>query len=88
MENGAIPVALRTDYVGAPDALDNPPFPVLDSWRELPALVGPAAEGDAGVLAHWEARRLEIAEWWRTFKRRHAERVAGLVEASFGAKAC
>ncbi|MEK9726191.1 MAG: hypothetical protein VW405_22255 [Rhodospirillaceae bacterium] len=86
LENGAIPLALDHPYLNAPDALGafgGVPFPVLQSWDQLPALLAPVLAGDAAAIADWEHRRREIGGWWANLKHRVEETVAVTVEDAF-----
>lgn len=75
LENGAIPIMLRSAFVDAVGALDHPPLLLLDDWDELPAAYQAAAEGDVDAL---QAR---TQEWWQEFKTLQQSRVAKLVKA-------
>jgi hypothetical protein len=84
LEAGAIPIMLRSAYVNAPDALDNPPFLLLDNWSELPAAYAPYADADAPqVIEAIEAKRVEVLSWWQGFKARQQRRLKDLIDRSF-----
>jgi Exostosin family len=84
LEAGAIPVMLRSGFVSAPEALDNPPFLLLDSWSELAAAYAPYADADAPqVIEAVEAKRVEVLAWWQGFKIRHQRRLKDLIDRSF-----
>jgi hypothetical protein len=84
LEAGAIPIMLKSPFVHAPDALDNPPFLLLNSWSELPAAYEPFTNANApAVVASLEAKRREIVNWWSKFKIKQQQRVKMLIENSF-----
>lgn len=84
LEAGAIPIMLRSGFVSAPDALDNPPFLLLDSWAELPSAYAPYADADAPqVVEAIELKRLEVLSWWQRFKAKQQHRVRDVIERSF-----
>jgi Exostosin family len=84
LEAGAIPIMLRSAFVGAPDALDNPPFLLLDNWSELSAAYGPYADADAPqVVEAIEAKRVAVLAWWQGFKAKHQQRLKNLIDRSF-----
>jgi hypothetical protein len=84
LEAGAIPVMLKSAFVGAPGALDNPPFLLLDSWNDLPAAYAPYADAMApNVIAAIESRRRQVLDWWTAFKAAQQQKVRDLIERSF-----
>jgi hypothetical protein len=83
LEAGAIPVALESGFIAAPEALGNPALLLLRSWQDLPAAVAPYLGGGAAAEAALEARRQELQRWWREFKRRQQLRVKDLIDSSF-----
>lgn len=84
LEAGAIPVMLKSPFVSAVDALNNPPFLVLDSWRDLPMAYAPYADsGSPQTIARLNAKQREVCDWWVQFKRAQQDKVAALVERSF-----
>ncbi|MBX9775508.1 MAG: glycosyltransferase family 47 protein [Xanthobacteraceae bacterium] len=84
LEAGAIPIMLRSAFVGAPDALNNPPFLLLDSWSELPAAYAPFADANSPqVISTIEAKRQDVMAWWQSFKASHQQRLKELIDRSF-----
>lgn len=84
LEAGAIPIMLRSPFVGAPDALDNPPFLLLDDWSQLTAAYAPYADAEAPhVVAALEAKRLDVLAWWQGFKVKQQRRLKELIDRSF-----
>lgn len=84
LEAGAIPIMVRSGFVSASDALDNPPFLLLDSWAELPAAYAPYANADAPqVIEALETKRLEVLSWWQSFKAKQQQRLRDVIERSF-----
>jgi hypothetical protein len=84
LEAGAIPVMLRSPFVSAPEALDNPPFLLLDDWSQLPAAYAPFADSMVtSVIEEVEARRRQALDWWTRFKALQQRRVRDLIDRSF-----
>jgi hypothetical protein len=84
LEAGAIPVMLKSPFVSASDALDNPPFLLLNTWTELPDIYARYADANAPhVIAEIEAMRRTVVAWWQTFKAKHQLYVKALIERSF-----
>jgi hypothetical protein len=84
LEAGAIPIMLKSPYVVAPDALDNPPFVLLNNWTELPEVYARFADANAPpVIAEIEEMRQTVLAWWRAFKAKHQVRIKNLIESSF-----
>jgi len=84
LENGAIPITLKLPYLQTPDAIDHPPFVILNDWDDLPAFIAPFQDDPAPVLMEeWERRRSNVCAWWQTFKRDKAVMVAETIERSF-----
>lgn len=75
LENGALPIMLRSAFCSAGDALDNAPLLLLDSWQDLPALHAELAED----MARIDALQAELAAWWEGFKSAMRERVRNSV---------
>ena len=84
LEAGAIPIMLKSPFVSAPDALDNPPFLLLSNWSELAAAYAPYADADAPhVIAKIEEKRQQVFAWWKKFKAKQKIRIKELIDRSF-----
>lgn len=87
LEQGAIPIVVGGDWLGAADGLGGlgpPPLVVLENWRDLAAFMAPHLEGlDEPALEEWENRRGAAVDWWRRMKRLTSRRVAEVIEQSF-----
>lgn len=84
LEAGAIPVMLKSAFVEAKDALDNPPFVLLDAWSELPAAYAPYADAkNPAVIAALERKQRDVMEWWAKFKIAQQRKVRELIDRSF-----
>jgi hypothetical protein len=84
LEAGAIPILRRSAFVSAMDALDNPPFLLIDQWTELAAAYAPYADADAPhVVEAVEAKRLEVLAWWQGFKAKQQHRLKDVIDRSF-----
>lgn len=76
LEAGCLPVAQRS-FPGWPERFDwwtwqygeAPPFPVVDSWRELPAILARLHEDGTGAL---QRETTAARSWWIRYKRRFA----------------
>jgi len=84
LESGAIPIMLKAPFVSAADALDNPPFVLLNNWRELPQFYARYADANSPeTIAEIEKMRQTAFDWWKAFKKKQQIRVKNLVEKSF-----
>ena len=87
LEAGAIPIMIRSAFVGetaALGALGEPPFILLESWDQLAAAYGPYADASAdAVTAALEEKRQAVIRWWAAFKITQQMKVKELVERSF-----
>lgn len=61
--DGVSPIPQRCEAAGWwPTILgQDPPFPVVYDWRDLPTIV-------AGLLDNWEAKELKMNNWWKDYK--------------------
>jgi hypothetical protein len=84
LEAGAIPVMLKSPFVGAPDALDHPPFVLLNTWTELPEFYTRYADANAPeTIAKIEEMRRTVVTWWKAFKMKQQMQIKKLIERSF-----
>lgn len=84
LEAGAIPIMLRSPFVSAPDALDNPPFLLLNNWSELPEVYSCYADANnPQVIADLEILRQRVVGWWQDFKIKKQSQVRDLINRSF-----
>lgn len=80
LELGTIPVMLKADFLSHPTALGGVPFPALDSWDELPAVLGPYLDrADPAARARLDAWQREVINWWELLKARKAAEAARLI---------
>lgn len=79
LEAGAIPIALKAPFLATADAIENPPFVLLDAWADLVPFMTDYQKCAAADPDFMEDRRRDVAQWWTAFKRRTAERVAILI---------
>jgi hypothetical protein len=72
LEMGCIPISLRHEFLDSPFALGGVPFPVIDSWDDLPAFLAEQARIRAtqperlldlqrNVIAWWQMKQNDIA---------------------------
>lgn len=79
LEAGAVPISLKAPFLDTADAIESPPFVLLDAWADLVPFMADYQKRAAGDPDFMEDRRREVARWWVDFKRAAAERVAALV---------
>ena len=85
LETGAIPIMLRSEFVSEPEALGDPPIVLLERWDDLPAFYERYADtASPAVITELQAKQAQILAWWRQFVARQQDRVAALIDASFG----
>ena len=77
LEMGTIPIMLRSPFVGAPDALNGPPFLLLNQWSELGEVYAPFANAPSRVL---DALQNDVMQWWRQFKRAQQVKMRDLID--------
>lgn len=86
LEAGAVPIMLKSPFVTAADALDNPPFPLLDSWQQLPAFYARFSQSQSpDTVAALERLRQTIVVWWNAFKAAQQGKVKALIDRAFAA---
>ncbi len=78
LEMGAVPIMLRTPYVDAQDALDGPPFLLLNHWRDFAEAYAPFA--GASAPAALDTLQAHVAQWWAHFKRTQQEKMRALID--------
>lgn len=87
LEQGAVPIMVRADFAVAPDALGalGPvPFPLIDSWRDLPSVLAPYRDqDDPAATAMLETLRRATLSWWSEFKAHKRARLRSIVDAAF-----
>jgi hypothetical protein len=69
LEMGCIPISLKHDFLQSPLALGRPPFPLLDSWDQLPSLLADyraklASDPDSVVR-----QQQRCLDWWSIYKK-------------------
>jgi hypothetical protein len=80
LEMGAVPIMLRSAFVDAPDALNGPPFLLLDDWTQFAAAYSPFADGSPRSLAALDALQDEVVTWWQRYKRAQQEKLRRLID--------
>jgi hypothetical protein len=84
LEAGAIPLMLKSGFVESKDALDHPPFVLLNAWSELPAAYAPYADAkNPAVIAALEKKQRDVMAWWAKFKTAQQRKVKDLIDRSF-----
>jgi hypothetical protein len=88
LEAGAIPIMVKSPFVHAHDALDNPPFLLLESWEGLAEAYRPYADvGSPATVAALERMRQDVAAWWVRFKSAQQRKVKDIVDRAFARSA-
>lgn len=84
LEQGCIPVMRRAGFALAADGLGGVPFPLLESWSDLPALLAPYRDlDDPAAAAALETLRLTTLTWWAGIKVRKRAELRDIVDAAF-----
>jgi hypothetical protein len=84
LEAGAIPIMLKSRFVHEPDALNDPPFILLDSWDQLPAAYAPYADAKSpATIAALQEKQRQVLAWWGRFKERQRNKVQALLDKAF-----
>jgi hypothetical protein len=68
LESGCIPISLKYDFLDDERALLNPPFPVLDSWDELPSALENYAMLRTNQPEIVEELQKRCINWWSQIK--------------------
>lgn len=75
MELGCIPIYLRHTFLDNKYSMQSPPFPLLDSWDELPDFLENKRKEFAGNYKAFEELQAATIEWWTLTKRRIATNI-------------
>jgi hypothetical protein len=75
LEMGAIPIALRNDYIDSPFALGGVPFPIIEKWEDLPAFLA-----EQNRIRQTQPERLldlqrTCIDWWQMCQNDIASRI-------------
>jgi len=81
LERGAIPIMLRSPFVHAADALDEPPFILLNDWNELVEAYAPFADNSEDTLRALDTLQEQVIKWWDVFKLRQQQKVRAAINA-------
>ncbi len=81
LELGCIPISLKHEFLLSGNALDKPPFPLLDSWDELPTLLAKYRQAMATDPDSLARLQLECIAWWELRKKTVSTHVANLLMA-------
>jgi hypothetical protein len=68
LESGCIPISLKHDFLNDARALTSPPFPLLDSWDELPGLLQKYAAIRASRPEVLDDLQKRCVDWWGQIK--------------------
>jgi hypothetical protein len=82
LEMGAIPIMLRSTFVDAPDALNGPPFVLLDEWAGLSAAYAPLSDESPPGRAVVDLLQAEVVDWWERFKCAQQYRLRHRIDAT------
>jgi hypothetical protein len=81
LEMGAVPIMLRSAFVDATDALNAPPFVLLNDWSELAAAYAPFADDLPRALAELDALQDKVVGWWGEFKHLQQKKLRNMIDA-------
>ena len=72
MELGCIPIFLRHPFLDNKYSMQSPPFPILDSWEELPDFLAAKRSEFAANYKAFEDLQAATITWWTLTKQRIA----------------
>jgi len=81
LERGAIPIMLRSPFVHAADALNEPPFILLNDWSELAEAYAPFADNSERALRALDTLQEKVFDWWKHFTMHQQQKVRTAVNA-------
>ena len=81
LERGAIPIMLRSPFVHTPDALNEPPFLLLDDWNDLVKGYAPFADNFQQTLIALDAFQGRVIDWWSEFKLRQQRKLRAAIDS-------
>lgn len=70
LELGCIPISLRHPFLDNPYTMQSPPFPILNSWEELPDFLTQKRREFTENFRPFEELQSETITWWSLTKRR------------------
>lgn len=76
LEVGCIPISLKHEFLRSEQAMGTPPFPLLDSWEELPELLTHYRNSFATDQKSLLELQNACIEWWDLFKRNMSATIA------------
>lgn len=79
LELGCLPISLKHGFLTSSDALASPPFPLLDSWEELPALLARYRDEIARDPQSINRQQEECVAWWDLYKATLKAKVGNLL---------
>lgn len=80
LENGAIPIVTKSEYLSDKLALNNPPVIILNNWQELPDFL---ERVNLTPIAELNQLQASIIDWWHSYKNEKFEKIANIIERSF-----
>ena len=81
LEMAAVPIMLHSSFVEAHDALNGPPFLLLNEWGDLPKAYDPFFGTSQRAMARADAMQAEVITWWCRFKRLQQQKIRSAVNA-------
>lgn len=79
LEMGCIPISLKHEFLNSEAALGNVPFPLLDSWDELPDFLGRHRATMAADPQSIVRLQDTCVGWWRVYKQAMSSRISKLL---------
>ncbi len=80
LESGCIPISLKHDFLFSEDALLNVPFPVLNSWDELPNKLNEFAITRENRPEIIESLQQRCINWWAQVKVEKTYRIKAAID--------
>lgn len=79
LEMGSIPISLKHDFIGNSLCLPEPPFPLINSWEELPKLLEELKALYVRDIQSISRLQLACISWWNIYKKSISSQIAKLL---------
>jgi hypothetical protein len=82
LELGCIPIVTKAAYLEDPRALAGAPFPTINDWSELPALLDELWQTSLKTPESTDALQQSCIQWWSAVKANTSGLVESLIDRS------